>query len=185
VPSIDGPQVHRTTASANAQEPDAATYNAFVGSLELAEIELVKVSGERVAAGAATQTRFDLTAGYLQDGMLLHYRYEAIAHLINDAEADLGHVVASIVLTVRTATAAGAACIERFGATSGALMVHPYLRETIASIAQRLDFSGVLLPMIKYQPDDGPVSHENGAETSNAGLETQVEATSKPNQNSD
>jgi preprotein translocase subunit SecB len=32
-------------------------------------------------------------------------------------------------------------------------MAHPYLREAIASTALRIGFPGVLLPLIKHQPD--------------------------------
>jgi|ERR1022692_65420 hypothetical protein len=177
-PSTDGSMMDiATAASAEVHEPDAATYNAFVEGLELTEIELVKVDGERVAAGVATQTRFDLTAGYLQDGTAICYRYDVIAHLTNDPGTELGHAAVTVVLTTRSTAVAEAACIERFGGTSGALIVHPYLREAIASIAQRLGFPGVLLPMIKHQPDEPAVSLKEAVEVPNADTDAQVDTT--------
>lgn len=75
------------------------------------------------------------------------------AHFMDDAGNVLGNVSASVLLIADGVSAYGPVCFERFGATSGALMVHPYLRETIASMAQRIGFPGILLPMMTYQPD--------------------------------
>jgi hypothetical protein len=131
---------------------EPATYNAFVGGLELAGIELVRVHGERAEAGAAAQTRFDMSAGYMRDGGVIHYRYDLTAHFTDDRGTALGSAAASVLITAHTA-AADTASIEQFGGTSGALMAHPYLREAIASTALRIGFPGVLLPLIKHQPD--------------------------------
>ncbi len=139
------------TSSLGVDELDSATYNAFVADLELAGIELVKINGERTAGGVATQTRFDLTATYMRGEGVIHYRYEAIAHLVDEHDTVLGNLAASIQVTVRSDIAVNEACILQFGGTSGALMAHPYLREVVASIAQRIGFPGVLLPMIKHQ----------------------------------
>lgn len=146
---VDAPEVATPAEAAI----DVATYNAFVGSLQLAGIELVKIHGERTAPGTATQTRFDLAAGYMQDSGSLQYRYDVAAHFLDEAGAPLGNASASVLLVARDVIATDVACIEHFGATSGALMAHPYLREVIASTAQRIGFPGVLLPTIKYQPD--------------------------------
>jgi hypothetical protein len=146
---VDAPEVSTSAEAAIG----VATYNAFAASLELAGIELVKIHGERTAPGAATQTRFDLAAGYTQDSGSLQYRYDVTAHFLDKAGIPLGNASASALLVAHNVIGTDAACIEHFGATSGALMAHPYLREVIASTAQRIGFPGVLLPMIKYQPD--------------------------------
>ncbi len=130
---------------------DSGAYNAFVAGLELAGIELVKIHGERTAAGIATQTRFDLTATYMLGQGIINYRYEAIAHFVDEHDTVLGNAVASVQIIVRSDTAANESCILQFGGTSGTLMAHPYLREAISSTAQRINFPGVLLPMIKHQ----------------------------------
>lgn len=140
-----------------AVELEPATYKAFVADLELAGIELVKIHGERTAVGVAAQTRFDLTATYMQDNCFIHYRYEMIAHFVDDDNAVLGNVMASLQIVVRFGVIPSESCIEQFGATSGSLMAHPYLREAVASTAQRIGFPGVLLPMTKQhlaEPDE-------------------------------
>lgn len=139
--------------STRSADLEPATYNAFVDGLELAGIELVRVHGERAEAGAAAQTRFDMSAGYMRDGGVIHYRYDLTAHFTDDRGTALGSAAASVLITARAAAAEDAASIEQFGGTSGALMAHPYLREAIASTALRIGFPGVLLPLIKHQPD--------------------------------
>lgn len=132
--------------------PDPEAYNSFIAMLQLMGIDLVKVHGERIAPGSATQNRFDLTAGYMINDTVIQYRYDVAAHFLDDAGETVGNASSSVILVARDAPTTDVACIEHFGATSGALMVHPYLRESIASTAQRVGFPGVFLPMIKYQP---------------------------------
>lgn len=132
---------------------DPATYNAFIADLRLIGIELVKIQGERTSSGTSLQNRFNLSAGYMIDADKINFRYEVAAHLMDDAGSVLGNVSASVLLTADGVSAYAPVCFERFGATSGALMVHPYLREAIASTAQRIGFPGIMLPMMTYQPD--------------------------------
>jgi hypothetical protein len=139
--------------SAGATDLDPATYNAFIEGLELAGIEIVRLHAERTTVGIAEQTKFDLTASYMQDDAVIHYRYDLTAHLIDNKGTNLGNAAASVVVTARSVSTVYAACIEQFGATSGALIAHPYLREAVASSAERIGFPGVLLPMIKHQPN--------------------------------
>jgi len=89
---------------------DPSVYNAFVDDLEIGGIELVKIHGERMAPGAATQTRFNLTASYMQEGPLIHYRYEVTAHFVDGHAAVLGNASASIQVAVRTEIAVNTAC---------------------------------------------------------------------------
>jgi hypothetical protein len=131
--------------------PDS--YNSFVAALQLSGIELVKIQGERTQSGASSQSRFDLSAGYMLDGDAIHYRYDVNVHCLDDTGSVLGNVSASVLLVAMSVAAFDVACVEHFGGTSGALMAHPYLREAVASTAQRIGFPGVLLPMIRYQPD--------------------------------
>jgi hypothetical protein len=84
----------------------------------------------------------------------IQYRYDIATTFLDDAGNALGNASASVLLVTANVPATDVACIEHFGATSGALMVHPYLREVTASTAQRIGFPGVLLPMIKHQPGE-------------------------------
>jgi hypothetical protein len=135
-------------------DPDPAAYNAFLEGLELADVEIVKLHAERTNGGAAGKTKFDFTASYRQDGAVVHYRYDVTAYVTGDEGTSLGNAAASVLVITRIAGAADPAFIERFGATSGALIAHPYLREAIASSALRIGFPGVLLPIIKHQPGE-------------------------------
>jgi hypothetical protein len=121
--------------------------------LELASIEVVKLHAERASVGTAEQARFDLNASYLHDGAVIHYRYDFTAHFVGDEGMPLGSAAASVMVTAHAVSTVDEGSIERFGATSGALMAYPYLREAILSLAQRTGFPGVLLPMIK--PEQG------------------------------
>jgi hypothetical protein len=168
-----------TKPAAESTELNATKYNAFTAGLELAEIELVKIHGERAASGLATQTRFDLTASYLQDETTIHYRYDVTAHLTNDAGTSLGYVAASVVVTARATVEGDTTCIEQFGGTSGALMAYPYLREAIASTAQRIGFPGVLLSMSTYESDEADVTAKDAVEFPDTSNGTQVGATAE------
>jgi hypothetical protein len=148
------PSMHSAVAS----DLDPAMYNSFVEGLELASVEIVKLHAERTNVGKAGETAFDLTASYMQDGVAVHYRYDLTAYLTDDDGNSLGNVAASVLVATRAADAADPACIEQFGATSGVLIAHPYLREAVASSAQRIGFPGVLPPMIKSQPADPTVA---------------------------
>jgi hypothetical protein len=134
--------------------PDSSAYNSFVAGLRLTGIELIKVQGERTASGVASQTRFDLAVGYMLADDAIQYRYDIATSFLDDAGNSLGNASASVLLVTANASTTDVACIEHFGATSGALMVHPYLREVTASTAQRIGFPGVLLPMTKHQPGE-------------------------------
>ncbi|MDT0263180.1 hypothetical protein [Jatrophihabitans lederbergiae] len=144
--------VHEPAASGDTVDP--GTYNDFVTSVALTAINVVGIGGERRAAGEATQTRFDLGAAYQVETDAVHYRFDATGQLTDEAGTDYGQVSASVVLTLTlTAPAPPPPCIERFGSMTATMVVHPYLREALASTALRLGFGGVLLPLIT-QPSE-------------------------------
>jgi hypothetical protein len=131
---------------------DVSRYNVFVSHLELTGIGIVKVHGERTAPGEATHTRFDLTASYLAEESTVRYRYDMTAHFAAADTAALGSAGAAVLITIRVPEPADPVHVKQFGATSAARMAHPFLRETIASTAQRIGFPDVLLPLFKPQP---------------------------------
>lgn len=153
IPQASAPNALDVVGSAST-EPYGPAYISFVAGLRLTGIELIKVHGERTAPGAASQTRFDLAVGYMLADDAIQYRYDLAAYFLDNDGNDLGNASASVLLVTANAPTTDFACIEHFGATSGALMVHPYLREITASTAQRIGFPGVLLPMIKQQPGE-------------------------------
>ena len=141
-----------TKPAGEGTELDLTAYNDFVAGLEMVGVDLAKVHAERTAPGAATQHRFDLAAGYTLDDAVIYYRYDVTAQFTDDQGSILGNAASSIVITARASTVPDASLIEQFGGTSGMMIAHPYLREAISSMAQRVSFPGALLPMIKFQP---------------------------------
>ncbi|MCW2608438.1 MAG: hypothetical protein JWO60_3131 [Frankiales bacterium] len=137
-----------------AAEPDPQRYNTWLEGLSLSVIEVVAVQAERRRSGPAPATQYQLGAGWSVEENWLFWRYDVTAHLTDDDGTDYGDVQASVLLRGQhRGDDTDPACMERFGATSGTIMAHPYLREVIATTALRLGFVGVMLPMITAQPD--------------------------------
>lgn len=132
---------------------DRGVYEQFVASLSLATVDLVAIGGERQAAGEASHTRYDLSARYQVDAGAIHYRFDVEGHLGDDDATELGEVRASVIVTITIEATPDEGCVELFGHTSALMIAYPYLREALASTAQRLGFSGILLPLRKYTPD--------------------------------
>lgn len=126
--------------------------------MEPAAVEVVKLQAERLSDGTAEKTAFDLAASYMQDKLVVRYRYDVRAHLTDEGGASRGSVAVSVLVTARKGGPADQNCVERFGATTGALIAHPYLREAVASSAQRIGFPGVLLPGLTSAPDESPAT---------------------------
>jgi hypothetical protein len=142
-----------TTATVSPAGCDPETYNDFIRSLALLGVDVVKVSGERRAAGESSQTAFDLEVAYQLEDQMVRYWFQAKGRLTDEEKTNYGEIAASVVVTLRSTQTPSPACIERFGATSAAMIAHPYLREAIATTAQRLGFLGVLLPLLTQHPD--------------------------------
>lgn len=139
-------------------EPDPAAYNAFLGSANLVGINVVAISGERRASGDAPMTEVDLHAAFQCEEPYIHYRFDVVANLTDEDGTDFGSVNASVIVTLSVPELPSRECVEMFGATSATMMAHPYLREVVASTAQRLGFPNVLLPMILQNPKDNETS---------------------------
>lgn len=136
----------------------ADQYSAWLAGLELGSIEVVRLQAERRLSGVAPISRYELAAGWTVEENQIFWRYDLTAHLTDDANSDYGDVQTSVLLrAVHSEPEADPACIERFGATSGTMITHPYLREVVATTALRLGFPGVMLPMITARPDEQPL----------------------------
>lgn len=130
-------------------EPSPEAYNTFVAGLTLVAVDVVKITAERRRSGHAPVTRYALAAGWHAENAMILWRYDITAKLTDEEDTDFGTAEASVVIAAQCTGDVDPVCAERFGGTSGAFMAHPYLREAIASTAQRLGFGGVLLPMLK------------------------------------
>jgi hypothetical protein len=125
----------------------------LVASLEIQEAQLVKLSAERLQVGLPVGTHFEQHAGYARpDATTIHYRYDLVAHVVSETGIELGRVEAAVVLAVATLADADPPSVEMFGATSGAVIVHPFLREVLASPAQRIGYPGIMLPLLAAHP---------------------------------
>lgn len=130
-------------------EPSPEAYNTFIAGLTLAAVDIVKITAERRRSGHAPATKYALAAGWHAENAMILWRYDITAQLTDEEHTDFGTVETSVVIAAQCTGDVDPACAERFGGTSGAFIAHPYLREAIASTAQRLGFGGVLLPMLK------------------------------------
>lgn len=146
-PTASAPEA--SVAEASVPEASVEQYNAWLAGVKLGAIEVVRLHAERRLGGIAPQTAYEMGVGWANEGDKIFWRYDVTAHLTDDAGADFGDVQVSVVLTAaHEQSDVDAACVERFGSTSGVFMTHPYLREAVATTALRLGFPGVTLPMM-------------------------------------
>lgn len=138
-----------------AEQPDPQQYNAWLAGLDLGAIEIVRLHAERRLSGVAPSTRYELSAGWTAESGQIFWRYDVQAHLTDDEGGDFGDVQASVLLRAEHRDENfDSGCIEQFGATSGTMLAHPFLREAVATTALRLGFPGVMLPMIIALPNE-------------------------------
>lgn len=137
------------TADTGTAEPDVARYNAYVEAVDVTEIEIARVLGERRAKGRPAESHFDLATAFQRAGDDVIYRYELRCTIVDDAPVELGHVETVVLVHTRAVGDAPDDVVDRFAATSGTTIAYPFLREVLASTAQRLGFPGVLLPLVK------------------------------------
>lgn len=131
-------------------DPDPVEYNAFVEQANLAQIEVVRIIAERVSAGESRETNFETRIGFIVDEGTLHWRYDCVATIVDGEGMTLGVVEAAVVVTTEYPDEPPSPeVMVMFGNNPAALMAHPYLRETIATAAQRIGLPNVLLPMIR------------------------------------
>ena len=75
------------------------------------------------------------------------------ATLLGVDDAPVASLQAAVVVgLVGPAQTLSGPIVEHFAATSGAMMAMPYLRENVSSLAARLGYPGVNLPMQVFNP---------------------------------
>ncbi|GCD91205.1 hypothetical protein [Nocardioides sp. LS1] len=134
------------------EDPTPEEYNAFVEALSLGSVETHRVLAERVGPGESEEASFETRVGFMTGESSAHWRYDASVTIVDSEGTALGTIEVAIVVTATYEDAAVSPSPEvlaRFGGTTAALIAHPYLRETIATAAQRIGFTGVTLPMLK------------------------------------
>lgn len=134
---------------------DAGMYNAYVAGLTLHNVELVRLFAARTGPGRLAKADFATDLSYAQAEQVVNYRYDVAAKLSDEDGEEIGRVeVAAVVVTSSTAPA-DEAIIGQFSSTSAAMMAFPFLREAVASTAQRIGFPGVVMPIVRAEPEGG------------------------------
>lgn len=132
------------------QEPDPDEYNAFVAQANLAQIDVARILAERVAPGESKETAFETRLGFMVGEGALHWRFDCTANVVDADGVTLGLVETAVIVTTEYVNdAPSREVMVLFGNTSAALIAHPYLRETIATAAQRIGLPNVLLPALR------------------------------------
>ena len=135
-----------------AQRVDAAVYNAYVAAVDVIEVEVARVLGERHAKGRPAESHFALGSAFMRDGDAVVYRYELKCTIVDDEAVELGHVDTVVLVHTQATVDVPDDVLQQFAGTSATMVAYPFLREVLASTAQRLGFPGVFLPLIKSGP---------------------------------
>ena len=134
-------------------DPAPSTYNAFVASITHMNVSTIKVTGERTAGGNAANTKFELSSQYQIKPNKVLYRFDARGDIVDADKATLGNIETSVLVTFNTSIEQpDEACIKQFGATSAAMIAHPYLRESLSATALRIGIPGIVLPILTQEP---------------------------------
>ena len=132
-------------------DPDPEEFAAFVDRLELGQIQIAKIVANRVAAGESVETNFEIRIGFLAADGAIHWRFDCAATILDAQGQTLGVVEAGVIVTAEYSgePTPSPEIMAKFGETSASFMATPFLRETIASAAQRIGLPNVLLPMVR------------------------------------
>jgi hypothetical protein len=132
------------------ETPDPKTFSNFVNGVQLLNVEIVRLLGERLLAGASPSTTFELKSSYSYDPPHLFLRYDVTASLLDDESDIVARVEASVVLAIEVRDAEGPVApnvLELFASSSGRIIANPYLRELINATSSRLGYPGVIFPV--------------------------------------
>lgn len=133
------------------EDPDPEEFAAFVSRLELGRIQVAKIVANRVAEGEAAETNFETRIGFLADDDAIHWRFDCSATILGAEDETLGVVEVGVIVTAEYSgqPTPTPEIMAKFGETSAGFMATPFLREAIASTAQRIGLPNVLLPMVR------------------------------------
>lgn len=141
-------------------------YNALVRRLKLRNLEVTKLTAQKLAPGPSPETNYQISSTYVQDleNSVLFYRFDVGAQLLGRSDDDVVATVEGTVVAVYEvrdgAEEIPPALCEAYGTMSVPFVVHPYLRELVSSTAARLGFLGVTMPTIVIPDDDDEADPE-------------------------
>lgn len=139
--------------------------NSLVDAMKVVHIEVVSFSGQRVRPGPAPNSTFQVTIGAGMRDERLVYRFDVAATLNGKDGKEVGKVDVALAATFEMPPEfePQAWLIERLGGTA-VHIAFPHLRENIQSLAARLGYLGVLMPVLvvegKVESDVADVAEE-------------------------
>lgn len=125
-------------------------------TMKVAHIEVISFSGERLRPGLAPNTTFDLAIGAgVSDGRL-QYRFDTGATLNGEDDQAVGTIKASLLVAFEMPADFEAEpwIVEQIGRTAIHICL-PHLREVIQSLATRLGYFGVTMPILVLEANKG------------------------------
>lgn len=127
-------------------------YREFVAGLELQRIDTLAVRAERLTHGEMDESAVALDSSFAVDAAqsAVFYKYDVNVTVSGQDDARLGEVEVTVVLVFRAASLdVPVELVERFGATAAYMMGYPYLREAVSTLAARVGFPGLMLPVVR------------------------------------
>jgi hypothetical protein len=153
--NVGGSAAEDEAAARSEQQISSEEYNRFVEQIDIASIDTVELHGERHRGGSSPATQFATGAGWLHEGTRAAYRFDVQALPLGEDEQPIATIKVSVVVNMENVPeTCSPGVLERFGAASATPIAYPFLREAVTTLAQRLNLPGVVLPMMKLQPDE-------------------------------
>lgn len=130
-------------------------YNAFIKGARLRALDTISFAADRLRPGSSPRTEYELGSSFTIEGDTLFIRFDVTATLMGEDDEAVANVrVAQVVAFSFAGDPPPRWIIERFTAMSVSMMVTPNLREAVQSLALRLGYPGVTLPMITRLADE-------------------------------
>lgn len=145
--------------SSSTDAADAA-YLDFVTGVEIEWIEVVQLRADKHGVNPSEDFQVQIGgANALGDDHFLS-RFEAKASVKDSEGEDVANFEVALIIKFSSPPHPDADLVERFARSTGIMLATPYLRENLSSLAQRVNVKGVVMPLIRMQPD--PAESEDG-----------------------
>lgn len=137
-------------------ETERSEFNALIKDLEVATIENIAFSGERLKGGPSPVTQHLLAGSTSRGADYFAHRFDAEAKLMGEDGEPVAEIKSSILVTFRVDAEReiSTKVLEATGPMA-LHMAYPHIRESVLSLALRLGFPGVVLPSIVFLPENG------------------------------
>lgn len=130
-------------------DTDPDTYNAWLRSARLEAVEQLRINAERAGQGAVAAVELSITPELAVEDARVLIRYDASAVLQGEDGEPVGTVATVIALAFAyDGPRPDNDVVGRFALTTGMLVAHPYVRESVQSLAARVGFPQVTLPLV-------------------------------------